>query len=151
MFIHDRQPCRLNYLVRCDSDWRTLSAKVAGWVGDEVIGVDISVDADQNWWLNKWQCTNVAGCVDLDLNFSPLTNTLPIRRLNLAVGGEAKVAAAWLKFPSFKLEPLEQVYRRLKGSKYRYESVESRFVTELEVDNTGLVTNYPNFWRLEDA
>ena len=28
-------PCRLDYLVVCDSEWQTLSGKAAGWVGDD--------------------------------------------------------------------------------------------------------------------
>ena len=151
VFVHDRQPCRLDYRLKCDSQWQTLSAKIAGWVGHKVIGVDISVDSEHHWQLNKEQCANVTGCIDLDLNFSPLTNTLPIRRLNLAVGHEARVRAAWLKFPSFKLEPLEQIYRRVKTSKYRYESVGNRFRADLEVDKAGLVIHYPNFWQVEDS
>jgi hypothetical protein len=150
VFAYNAKPCRLNYLLKCNAQWQTLSAKIAGWVGDEVIGVDISVDADQRWQLNKEQCAAVTGCIDLDLSFSPLTNTLPIRRLNLAVGHEAKVRAAWLTFPNFKFEPLEQVYRRVKTSKYRYESAGS-FAADLEVDQAGLVVHYPNFWRVERA
>ena len=151
VFVHDRQPCRLDYRLKCDSRWQTLSAKIAGWVGRKVIGVDISVDSERHWQLNKQQCADVTGCIDLDLNFSPLTNTLPIRRLNLAVGREARVRAAWLKFPSFKLEPLEQIYHRVKTSKYRYESGGNRFSAELEVDKGGLVIHYPNFWQVEDS
>ena len=151
MFVHDRQPCRLDYLLECDSHWQTLSGKIAGWVGDEVIGVEISVDSARHWWLDGEECAEVAGCIDLDLNFSPLTNLFPIRRLNLAVGQEAGGRAAWLRFPSFKFEPLEQIYRRIETSTYRYESAGGSFVVELEVDGMGLVTHYPNFWQLEDA
>jgi hypothetical protein len=151
VFVHERQACRLDYLLECDSQWQTLSGRIVGWVGDEMIGVNISVDSAQRWWLNGEQCTEVTDCIDLDLNFSPLTNLLPIRRLNLAVGQEASVRAAWLRFPSFKLEPLDQIYRRIEISKYRYESAGGRFVAELEVDDVGLVTHYPNFWRVESA
>ncbi len=151
VFVHQRQPCRINYVLKCDSQWQTVSGKIAGWVGDEIIRVDISVDSDHHWRLNKRECADVTGCIDLDFNFSPLTNTLPIRRLNLAVGQEANVRAAWLKFPSFKFEPLEQIYCRIETSRYRYENAEVRFVAELEADEAGLVTHYPNFWRVEDA
>jgi hypothetical protein len=151
VFVHERQACRLDYFLKCDSDWQTQSARITGWVGDQVVGVQISVDADHRWRLNKWKCPKVTSCVDLDLNFSPLTNTLPIRRLNLAVGSEASVRAAWLRFPSFELEPIEQIYRRVKPLKYRYESARDGFITELEVDGAGLVTDYPNFWRIENA
>src|ERR1051325_9937394 len=144
IFVHDRKPCRLDYLLKCDSHWQTLSPRISGWIGDEGIAVDIAVDANRHWRLNKWDCTSVTGCIDLDLNFSPLTNSIPIQRLNLAVGCEAQVRAAWLKFPSFTLEPLEQVYRRVRYSRYQYETAGGEFVTDLEVDRAGLVINYPN-------
>ena len=93
----------------------------------------------------------MAGCIDLDLNFSPSTNRLPIRRLGLAIGQEAQVRAAWLRFPSFTLEPLEQIYRRLNATTYRYESAGGKFVAELQVNAAGFVTHYPNFWIEEAA
>jgi hypothetical protein len=37
---------------------------------------------------------DVRGCDDIDLAVTPATNTLPIRRLNLQVGGSESVIAA---------------------------------------------------------
>ena len=94
VFKHDQRPCRLDYHLKCDTQWQTLSEKVAGWVGERAIQVEISVDAHRRWMLNAQECPEVTGCTDLDLNFSPLTNLLPIRRLNLALGEKAPVRAA---------------------------------------------------------
>ena len=33
---------------------------------------------------------------------TPATNTLPIRRLNLQIGGSKSVIAAWVKFPDLR-------------------------------------------------
>lgn len=90
----------------------------------------------------------MAGCIDLDLNFSPSTNLLPIRRLGLAVGQEAAARAAWLRFPSFTLEPLDQRYRRIDAATYRYESA-GGFAADLAVDAAGVVTRYPGFCEVE--
>jgi len=151
VFAHHQQPCRLDYLVVCDSGWQTLSGRVAGWVGNEAVEVEISVDSARRWRLNGTECPEVAGCIDLDLNFSPSTNLLPIRRLGLAIGQEAPARAAWLRFPGFTLEPLEQLYRRIDAATYRYESAGGRFVTELRVNGAGFVTHYPGFWQIEGA
>jgi uncharacterized protein len=151
VFAHDRKPCRLDYEIICDSHWRTLSANVGGWVGNQTIKIKLAVSSDQRWQLNEKDCPEVAGCIDLDLNFSPSTNLLPIRRLELAVGQQAQVQAAWLRFPSFTLERLIQVYRRIDETTYRYESGGGSFVTELNVDPTGFVTNYPDSWRAEEV
>jgi hypothetical protein len=151
LFSHSQLPCRLDYHIVCDSHWRTRSAKVAGWVGHRLIEIELAVSPDQHWLLNEKDSPEVAGCVDLDLNFSPSTNLLPIRRLGLAVGQEMEVRAAWLRFPSFRLEPLVQLYRRTDETSYRYESAGGSFVTELCVNAEGFVTKYPNIWEREEA
>lgn len=149
VFAHQQQPCRLDYGVGCDAQWHTRSGRVKGWVGDTMVDIVLSVDAARRWWINGTACPAVTGCMDLDLNFSPSTNLLPIRRLSLAIGQRAEVKAAWLRFPDFTLEPLTQIYHRLDATTYRYESAGGRFVTELQVNADGFVTHYANVWRLE--
>lgn len=149
VFSHEGKPCRLDYSIACREDWRTAKARIQGWVGGEIIRIEIAADTSGAWQMNGAECREVDGALDLDLNFSPSTNLLPIRRLDLAVGDEAKVRAAWLRFPSFALEPLEQSYRRLAESRYRYESGSGRFAAELEVNAAGLVTLYPGFCQAE--
>ena len=78
-----------------------------------------------------------------------LSEALPLRRLNLSIGDQAQVKAAWLRFPGFTLEPLEQIYRRVDAVIYRYESAGGKFVAELKVNAVGLVTLYPKVWGAE--
>lgn len=149
VFMHDRQPCSLDYLVVCDTGWKTISGRVSGWIGNEAVQIELLVDSNRHWQLNGRACPEAAGCIDLDLAFSPSTNFLPIRRLDLDIGQEAEVRAAWLSFPSFTLEPLEQLYRRIGVSAYRYESPGGSFVAELQVNAAGFITLYPNLWQAE--
>ena len=150
VFVYEHQPCRLEYVVECDSAWTTLLAKVSGWVGEKRIDVEITTAPDHRWFLNGAEQPSVSGCIDVDLNFTPATNLLPVRRLNLPVGQEAHVSAAWLRFPDFELERLDQTYRRVTENTYRYESGGGEFVTELTVNHFGLVTRYPGFWEQEE-
>ena len=149
VFSHEQQPCRLDYQIVCDATWRTLSAQVKGWLGNAVVDIQIRADANRHWWLNEIEQPAVTGCIDIDLNFSPSTNLLPIRRLGLAIGEAAEVQAAWLRFPSFQLELLPQQYRRLDETTYRYESAGGLFVAELKVDPYGFVVDYPGLWKAE--
>jgi uncharacterized protein len=150
VFLHDKaDACRLNYEIICDSQWRTHSALVTGWVGNRPIESRVVVGPDGRWLLNDDECPQVEACIDVDLNFSPSTNLLPIRRLELSVGEEKEVHAAWLRFPSFELEPLIQLYRRVDEHTYRYESAGGKFVRDLTVNEDGFVTNYPELWQAE--
>ncbi len=149
VFAHAGRPCRLEYLVTCSAAWETLHAKVAGWIGNRWIRLKLSTDAEHRWLLNGKECGDVAGCIDLDLAFSPATNTLPIRRLGLLSGQRAEVTAAWLRFPELALQPLAQAYQHLDGGKYRYEAFSRGFATELDVNPAGLVVRYPDLWLAE--
>src|SRR5438128_5016900 len=147
VFGRDGEACCLDYVVMCDRAWRTTSAQVRGWLGDETIELDLAIDPARRWRLNGTEWPSVAGCLDLDLAFSPSTNSLPIRRLGLAPGEEALVRAAWLKFPELTLEPLEQVYRRIDATTYRYESAGGAFAAMLRTDADGFVIQYPELWE----
>jgi hypothetical protein len=147
VFSHDQQPCRLDYQILCDASWLTLSTKVKGWVGNSVVDIQIQTDSGQHWWLNEVEQRDVRGCTDVDLNFSPSTNLLPIRRLKLQVGESVEVKAAWLRFPSFILETLPQRYQRLDETTYRYESAGGQFTAELKVNQSGFVVDYLGIWQ----
>jgi hypothetical protein len=110
----------------------------------------MEADAARRWMLNGRACPEVTGCDDVDLSFTPATNLLPIRRLRLAVGAQASVRAAWLRFPELTLELLEQAYTRVAETQYRYESRGGEFVALLETNTSGFVTRYPDLWQVEE-
>jgi len=149
VFAHEGRPCRLDYAVGCDADWNTLRARITGSVADRSIDLTVTVDASRHWRLNGAEYPEVAGCIDIDLGFSPSTNLLPIRRLGLDVGDEAEVRAAWLPFPSLEFKPLLQRYIREGEHTYRYESSGGAFVRTLQVNSVGLVIDYPGIWVRE--
>lgn len=146
VFVESDLPVRLDYRIRCDSRWRTCEASVRGWVGTRRIDAEIEV-LDGRWMMNGTEIGIVSGCTDVDLNFSPSTNLLPIRRLGLDVRGEELVRAAWLRFPSFELEVLEQRYSRIDRDTYRYAS--GSFTAELKVNDAGLPLAYAGVWVAE--
>jgi len=150
VFAEEGLVCRLDYRIACDDRWRTLSAVVTGWVGDEEVEIEIA-NHDGRWTMNGAECPQVAGCTDVDLNVSPSTNLLPIRRLRLEVGEDGPASAAWLRFPSLRLERLDQRYTRLGERAYRYESADGAFQRDIEVDGAGMVTRYPGLWEPEST
>lgn len=83
----------------CDHTWHTQSAKVDGWLGNTSISLQIRTDPGHHWWLNEIEVTGVAGCIDVDLNFSPSTNHIPIRRFNLKLGERAALTLPGLSSP----------------------------------------------------
>lgn len=90
------------------------------------------------------------GAVDVDLEFSPMFNTLPIRRLQLhREPGEAELAMVFIRLPSLEVELVTQTYRTLSvtqdGAVVEFRSGD--FVAEISVDADGMVLNYPGLAR----
>jgi uncharacterized protein len=152
-------PVLVEYAVALASDWSTRAVEIVMRSGDasEPRELTLTVAPDQRWQIARVPSPNPAmpqddlqallGLVDVDLGFSPVTNTLPIRRLNPAIGEAVAVTAAWVRFPELTIEPLPQRYIRLAERRYRYESAGGAFVAEIEVDDLGLVTAYEGGWQ----
>lgn len=140
-------PAHLRYSVVCDTGWATREVRVTLAREGAVREVTLRVDAQRRWWRGDVEVPEVRECVDVDLAFTPATNTLPVRRLNLRAGEAREVTAAWVRFPGLEVVPLPQQYQRLDGGRYRYESRGGEFTAELETDELGLVTRYPPGWE----
>ena len=107
--------------------------------------IRLEADGEGRWRSAGSDAPQFEGAVDVDLGIGASTNTLPIRRLELPVGGAAEIVAAWVRFPDLSLEPLPQRYTRLAEDRYRYESLDSGFTADLVVDELGLVIDYPGW------
>lgn len=139
------RPLRVDYQLACTVDWRTQRVRIETVSGDARGSLQLTV-RDGRWLTPAGERADLQGCVDVDLGVTPMTNTLPIRRLNLAIGASAQVTAAWVRFPSLEVRPLGQTYTRLSERIYRYES-DTGFRSEIEVDEDGFVVTYPGGWQ----
>jgi uncharacterized protein len=84
------------------------------------------------------------GAFDVDLTGSPLTNTLPIRRLDLLkaqTGVAHRISVAWVILPSLEVVQADQIYTPLREGVVRYAS--ETFSADLIVDDDGFVADYP--------
>lgn len=140
-------PAHVRYSVVCDVAWATREARVTLARDGAVSELVLRVDSQGRWWRGDVEVPPVAGATDVDLGFTPSTNTLPIRRLGLGVRQARDLTAAWVRFPDLEVLPLPQRYERLAEARYRYESRGGQFTAELETDELGLVTRYPPGWE----
>lgn len=134
------------FRIDCFDDWRVRSAdiRIAG-------GATLTLRSDgQGRWSDALgnRLPALEGCIDIDLAASPLTNILPIRRVDLADGEAREFRMAYVPFPA--LEPFvdAQRYTCLAACRrYLYEAVDGTFAAEIAVDADGLVEDYPGLFR----
>jgi uncharacterized protein len=89
------------------------------------------------------------GAFDVDLSGSPLTNTLPIRRLDLVKaepGVAHRLSVAWVLLPSLEVVQADQIYTPLGDGRVRYSS--ETFSADLTIDDDGFVVEYPGLAKL---
>lgn len=151
VFVATGTPCRVEYDIRCNARWTTRHCVIRGSIGTRSVHREIERNDAGEWYSEGTEIAAVHGCDDIDLGFSPVTNLLPIRRLDLPIGAHAVVRAAWVRFPELTVEILEQTYARVASDRYRYESAGGAFQRELTVDAFGCVVDYPGLWRAEAA
>ena len=137
-------PFRAGYRIQCDAEWRTQRVEINTVLGDKATRLEMTTDGLSTWQVNGRAAPELAGCLDIDLEYTPATNALPINRLALAVGTEAEVAAAWVRFPQLSVERSAQTYVRLADDTFVYRS--GSFEAVLQVDAASLPIRYEGQW-----
>lgn len=157
--------CR--YELQTDGSWTTnrldVSAEGAGWA--RTLRLELAAgrwrattaeqgDLDAALTAAGHACAGIPGCedpdqlfgaFDVDLTGSPLTNTLPIRRIKLAPGVAHRISVAWVLVPSLEVIQADQIYTLLDDGRVRFAS--ETFSADIEVDDDGFVTHYPGLAR----
>jgi hypothetical protein len=150
----DGQALRIHYRVTADERWNTRQVQVSpvGAAGNQI---QLTSDGQGIWRDQHDQILEqLSGCLDIDIQATPFTNTLAIKRLQLEPGASAEIDVAYVTIPQFALRRDSQRYtclaRAVDQSRYLFESLETEFKAELKVDELDLVTDYQGLWRRLD-
>ncbi len=150
VYLENQTITSVNYQVVCDPGWTTKSAVISGWSGQKELNIEIARETNGRWRCNGVDIDPVFGSLDVDLGFTPATNTCAIRRLNLDVHQKEETTAAWLDTSDWTLKPLEQYYCRRSQTTYEYGSPAHGFQAQLTTDRFGLVKEYPGYWASDE-
>ena len=135
----------VHYVVRVDDRWRLRQFMLFRDLPEADLW--LGVDPAGRWGeINGAYRPELDGCTEVDLSCTPFTNTLPIRRLRIEVGDAADLVVARVDHETLSVTPERQRYTRLALQRWRYED-ESGFSAELDVDEHGLVLDYPGLFR----
>ena len=138
-------PFGLDYRLVLDRAWLLREAELRTAAGRSL---RLSSDGQGSWTVDGHAEPALSSCVDIDIEATPLTNTLPIRRLDLPAGQSAAIAVAYVRVPSLTVAPGSQRYTALEpGRLYRFDSLDIAFTADLPVDRDGLVLDYPGLFR----
>jgi hypothetical protein len=145
--VEDGQTWIVSYSIRLDAVWMTREARVTARTASGSHETLLACDGGGRWHVDGRAAAHLDGCLDVDLESSALTNTLPVHRLGLATGAHATTPAAYVRALDLRAERLEQSYARLPDEaghqRYRYAAPAFGFTCTLIYDESGLVLDYP--------
>lgn len=140
--VENGQAYAVRYDIAFDDHWRTREARV---VSDSVAGTRETVlisDGEGRWTVDGESAPQLDGLIDVDIEASACTNTLPVHRLPLLLDEVTEAPAAYVRALDLSVTRLSQTYRRLDDRRYDYTS-EADFRAVLEYDSAGLIIDYP--------
>src|SRR5919109_1147753 len=157
------EPYRVDYRLDCSDRFLTRElaavATGAGWRRelrlrhDGAGAWDAQVTDDGEVPGGSWdgELPDLSEARDIDIQNSPLTNTMPILRHGFQSGGSGDLVMAFVTTPSLRVEASPQRYEHVRttesGSVVRYISRDGDFTAELELDADGLLAFYPRLAR----
>lgn len=133
----------VQYEVVTSRDWLFRTLELESTEGS----LHIESDGEGGWTVDGTERHDLVDAREIDLQFTPLTNTLPIRRLALGIGDSAEIATAYVSYPSLDVTLDGQRYTRLDEFHYRYEALDRSFSAEITVDDHFLVVDYPGLFE----
>jgi uncharacterized protein len=147
--VEDGRPWVVGYEIVVDQAWRTKEARVWTRSGFGEREIRIEADGSGRWLVDGAAAEHLDGCIDVDLESSACTNTLPVHRLALDVDETGESPAVYLRAFDLSVERLEQRYHRIadddRAGRRRFHYAAPRFDYDdhLVYDLHGLVLDYP--------
>lgn len=143
--LEDGRTWAVSYEIALDDGWRTRWAQVLERSSAGSASLRLDADGAGGWRVDGVPEPALDGLVDVDLESSAMTNTLPVHRLDPPRGIETTAPAVYVRL-GLDVQRIEQTYRRLDGGpphRFAYASPAFDFTCELAYDEAGLVTDYP--------
>ncbi|NEW46733.1 putative glycolipid-binding domain-containing protein [Nocardia cyriacigeorgica] len=145
--VEDAQAWTVDYEIELDAAWNTRHARITGRSAGRSPTTTLEGDGAGHWLVDGEAAPHLDGCLDVDLESSAMTNTLPVHRMRLAVGEQASAPAVYVRALTLDTDRLEQTYRRAdnQGSHevYDYSAPVFDFGCHLVYDESGLLLTYP--------
>jgi uncharacterized protein len=139
----ERGAWAVDYEIRVDGAWRTRAARVRGRSAGGIRTVELTADGEGRWTVDGAAAPHLDGCLDIDLESSAVTNTLPVHRLALGPGERGASPAAWVRAADLAVERLAQDYLCVGDRSFDYAAPSEDFTARLVHDDAGLVLEYP--------
>ena len=137
---------QIQYVLRLSASWQVRQFLLFRDLDEPDLW--LATDGSGRWGeMNGAHRTELDGCYDVDLACTPLTQTLPIRRLPLLDGDTADLPVVVIDPDTLEVRSDMHRYTRLNTHRWQHEAGTLGSASEFGVDQYGLVVDYPALFR----
>jgi len=144
--MHGGTIYHVEYQIITNGNWETIFFELNNRHSNLTNHLKFEGDGRGNWVTNGKPADQFTSCIDIDIPLTPFTNSLPINRLKLRQGEGQEIQVIYLDLLQNEVKPVRQKYTRLSKSEYQYQNVPNEFEARIEVDELGLVVDYPELF-----
>jgi hypothetical protein len=143
---YEGQLYKVEYHIKANAYWQTVFLEITSQINNQTQAIKLEGDGKGAWICNGKEAAQYKDCIDVDIAVTPFTNTLPIRRLNLQQGRPQQIQVIYCDLLHQVIKPVSQKYTRLSQNEYHYENIPNDFEATIQVDEAGLVVDYPGLF-----
>ncbi len=143
---HQNKNFEVDYALDLDSVWNIQSGKIDYRFEGDNRQIIFHKDTSGNWIIGDMKISLFRECTSIDISLTPFTNTLAIKALDMEVNESKVITVIYFDILKEKITRKSQNYSRLSPTRYKFENIPNDFEAAIEVDNNGLVINYPGLF-----
>ncbi|REC62227.1 hypothetical protein DRF65_10965 [Chryseobacterium pennae] len=144
---HQGKIYNVSYVLKINAEWCVQEFEITSEI-DGVTAVVLGKEQGEEWLINDQLRSEFRGLHYIDISVTPLTNSLPINNLHMAIGEQHVIDVLYIDILANDLKAVKQRYSRISKDQYLYENCDSDFSSIIQVDAKGIVKSYPGLFEV---
>ena len=137
------------YILTLNLDWTVREIEIHFTVGVDEHSYNFIRHASGHWTDAAGKVFKEFGeCLFVDISLTPFTNSLVFKGIKFTENQTEQVSVLYFDVLANEIREDVQRYTQLNASKYNFENAAGSFSADIDVDEDGFVTHYPNLFTM---
>ena len=146
--VEEDYVCNIEYHLTMNKKWESQTCKITNCHEEGNKTLELERLADNKWLINGKEAGEFDGFHGIDISITPFTNTLIINRKQLKEEESINLNIIYIEPLKMVYSPIEVVYTKLTDREFEYQNLTTGYNVVLDVNENGLVTNYPGYFKM---
>lgn len=140
--------CNIEYFVKTNRHWESQYCRITNCHEEGNQTVELQRLPGDKWMINGAEDPAYEGFDGIDISITPFTNTFIINRKQLNEEESIQMRIIYIEPLKMELQPIDVIYTKLTEREFEYQNLTTGYNVVLDVDEEGLVTCYPGYFKM---